>query len=116
MARALRAWVINLGGKKQGSITYIADRENKVCKIFILSLGLNTWERFQFEQTSKFGRPHIENFRYDNHPSQQYTSPKRDRILICFEMRSKLSNDRSELSGYRFIIVLHQKSSSKFLS
>ena len=96
--------------KKQGSITYNADRENKVCKIFILSLGLNTWGRFQFEQTSKFGRPHIENFRYDNHPSQQYTTPKRDRILICFEMRSKLSNDRSELSGYRFIIVLHQKS------
>ena len=55
---------------------------------------------------SKFGRPHIENFRYNNHPLQQHTSPNLDRILICHEIRGKLSN---ELYGCRFTIILRQR-------
>ena len=72
MARALRVLGSQIWTEKQGSATYSTDRENK---IFILPLGLDKRGRFQFKQASKFGRPHIENFRYNNHPSQQRASP-----------------------------------------
>ena len=55
MARALRALAINLGGK------------NKF-PLLIYLWGQIEGGRFQLQKTSKFGRPHVENFRYNNHP------------------------------------------------
>lgn len=43
--------------KKRGSVNYGMDRENDVSTIFIMSLGSNTEQRFQFKQTCEFGGP-----------------------------------------------------------
>ena len=99
------------GRKIQVSVTYSTDREDKVCNIFIL--GLNTrggGVSINSNKLLNLAGHKIENFPNNNHPSQQHTSPNLDRILICLEIRGKLSNDRNELSGYRFTIILHQRS------
>ena len=53
-------WAINPSREKLGSITYSMDQENKVSKIFILSLGSMQWGGeegiFHFKQTFEFSR------------------------------------------------------------
>lgn len=46
-------------GKKRGSVTYKAEQENEVSKIFIISLSLNGGRgRVQFKQTFEFSEPY----------------------------------------------------------
>ena len=48
--------------KNWGSINYSTGQENKLIEIFIISLGSNREERFQFKQTFEFtcSRPYSE--------------------------------------------------------
>ena len=46
--------------KKLSSVTYDMDWENKINKMFFISLGSNRGGRFQFKQTFKLSQPYSE--------------------------------------------------------
>ena len=50
MAQVQSMWALNGSENMQGSVTYSMDRENQVSEIFLVSLGLNTAGRFQFNK------------------------------------------------------------------
>ena len=50
MAQVHSMWALNGSENMQGSVTYSMDRENQVSEIFLVSLGLNTAGRFQFNK------------------------------------------------------------------
>ena len=50
MAQVQNMWALNGSENMQGSVTYSMDRENQVSEIFLVSLGLNTAGRFQFNK------------------------------------------------------------------
>ena len=50
MALVQSMWALNRSENIQGSVTYSVDRENQVSEIFLVSLGLKTAGRYQFNK------------------------------------------------------------------